>query len=164
MKDLEPLWKIEDELAAIADTLEAAAEEFLPELERRLAEYLTYEAEKVDRVDAVFRSLEAVQQDAAREIDRLRMRSTSAERALQRLEQYVLRVLHGRDGQPLKGRNVTLSIRHSHRLIIDSTAAVPEKFKRITIDVPKAPVKQAIASGEQVPGAHIEPHESLQRR
>jgi hypothetical protein len=164
MKDLPRLWAIEDELATIQDTLEAAEEEFLPELADRLAEYLTYEKKKVDNVDAVFRSFEAVEEAADREIERLRMRRRSAERAREKLEQYVLAVLHKRNDQPLKGDNITLSVRHSQRVVIDRPAAVPDKFKRITIDVPKMPVKQAIAAGEEVPGAHIEPHESLQRR
>jgi hypothetical protein len=166
MKELLPLWQIEQELEILLDTLDACPDELRPELEARIAEYLGAEVEKIDRVDAVLSSLDAVAANAKMEIDRLRQRQQSAEKAARRLEGYVLHVLRERDGRPLKGRNVTFSARHTEALIVDNPAIVPDKWKRTTIavDVPKQPVKAALKAGEDVPGVHLEQHESLQRK
>jgi hypothetical protein len=166
MNDLEPLWKIEEELRALVDSVETCPAELQAELEARIARYVGAEIDKVDRVGAVLSSLDGVAANARAEIDRLRARQQSAERTRARLEDYVLRVLRERDGQPLKGRNVTLSVRHSEALIVDDPDAVPAEWKRTTVvvDVPKDPLKKAIKGGSVIPGAHIERRDSLQRR
>jgi hypothetical protein len=166
MNNLEPLWEIEEELRALVDSAETCPEELRAELEERIARYVGAEIDKVDRVGAVLSSLDGVAANAKAEIDRLRTRQQSAERARARLEDYVLRVLRERDGQPLKGRNVTLSVRHSEALIVDDPEAVPPEWKRTTVvvDVPKDPIKKAIKAGSVIPGAHIERRDSLQRR
>src|SRR5262249_40756500 len=152
MNALEPLWQIEDELAALVDSLETCAEELKPELEQRIAQYVAAEIEKVDRVNAVLTSLDAVQASAKAEIDRLRQRQQAAQKAAARLEGYVLHVLRGLDGKPLKGRNVTFSVRRSEALIVTDPDVVPDKWKRttVTVDIPKDPVKRAIKAGEEV--------------
>jgi hypothetical protein len=166
MKDLGPLWQIEETLEALVDSLDGCPDELRPELEARIAEYLGAEVDKVDRVAAVLSSLDGVVESAKREIDRLRARQQSAEKAAGRLEAYVLHVLRQRDGRPLKGRNVTFSVRHSEAVIIEDPGAVPDRWKRttITVDVPKDPLRRAIKAGESVPGVHLEQRESLQRK
>jgi hypothetical protein len=166
MSDLMPLWTIEKELEALVDSLDTCPEELRPELEVRIAEYLGAEVEKVDRIAAVLSSLDGVSANAKTEIDRLRARQQSAERAAQRLADYVLHVMRQRDGRPLKGRNTTFSVRHSEALIIDDPGAVPDQWKRttITVDYPKDPIRRAIKAGENIPGVHLEQRESLQRK
>jgi len=164
---LQPLWKIESELEALLDSIDTCRDDELRlELEARIVQYVGAAAEKVDRIAAVLSTLDAVAANAKTEIDRLRVRQQSAEKAGQRLEQYVLRVLHERSGRPLKGHNVTFTVRHSEALIIDDPGAVPDQWKRttITVDIPKDPVKRAIKAGEAVPGVHIEQRENLQRK
>jgi hypothetical protein len=166
MNDLAPLWRIEDELQALLDSVDTCPDELRPELEARIARYVGAEVEKVDRIAAALASLDAVSANAKTEIERLRARQQSAEKAAGRLEGYVLHVLRERDGKPLKGRNVTFSVRHSEALIIDDPDTVPANWKRttVTVDIPKDPVKKALKAGESVPGVHIEARESLQRR
>jgi hypothetical protein len=166
MNNLEPLWQIEEELRALVDSAETCPEDLRAELEERIARYVGAEIDKVDRVGAVLSSLDGVAANAKAEIDRLRARQHSSERARARLEEYVLRVLRLRGGEPLKGRNVTFSVRHSEALIVDDPEAVPPEFKRTTVsvDIPKDPVKKAIKAGSVIPGAHIERRDSLQRR
>jgi hypothetical protein len=165
MTDL-TLYKIEQELETLLDSVETCPDELRPELEEQIARYVGAEVDKVDRIGTVLSSLDNVQAHAKAEIDRLRERQQSAERAGKRLEGYVLHVLRQRGGQPLKGRNVTFTIRHSEALIIDDPSAVPAEWKRttITVDIPKDPIKKAIKAGEDVPGVHIEQRESLQRK
>lgn len=163
---LAPLWQIEETLRTLVDSVETCPDELRAELEAQIAEYLGAEVEKVDRVGAVLSSLEGVAANAKAEIDRLRARQQSAERARARLEEYVLRVLRERDEQPLKGRNVTFSVRHSEALIVDDADAVPAEWKRttVTVDIPKDVLKKALKAGLEVPGAHIERRDNLQRR
>jgi hypothetical protein len=163
---LEPLWKIEDDLMALVESAEACPDDLRPELEARIAEYIAKEATKVDRVAAVFTSLENVQANAKAEIERLRARQASAGKAAGRLEEYILHILHERGDQPLKGANVTLSSRRTEALVIVDPQLVPDQWKRttITIDVPKDPIKKALKAGEQVPGVALEQHEHLIRK
>jgi hypothetical protein len=166
MNELAPLWKIEDELQALLDSLDVCPPELREELEQRISRYLGAEVEKVDRVGAVLTSLDNVAANAKTEIERLRARQQSAEKAARRLEEYVLHVLRERSGRPLKGRNVTFTVRHSEAVIINDPGAVPEQWKRttVTVDIPKDPLKQAIKSGKTVPGVHLEQRHHLQRK
>ena len=93
MNDLMPLWQIEDELTALVDSIDVCPEHLKEELEQRIAQYVGAEVEKVDRIAAVLSSLDNVAANARAEIERLRERQQSAEKAARRLESYVLRVL-----------------------------------------------------------------------
>jgi len=163
-KDLQPLWQIESELETLLNSLETCPPELQGELEQKVREYVGREAEKIDRVNAVLSSFDAVAANAKTEIARLRDRQQSAERAFERLAQYVLRVINEHGGRPLRGHNVTFSIRRSEALVVDDPAAVPAEWKRITIDVPKDPIKRALKAGEEVPGVHLEQRDNLQRK
>ena len=166
MTNLLPLWKIEQELEVLVDSLDTCPDELRSELEERISEYLGAEASKVDRVGAVLASLDNVAESAKREIERLRARQQAAEKTAARLEGYVLHVLRSREGRPLKGRTTTFTVRHSEALIIDDPNAVPDEWKRKTlvVDIPKDPLKRAIKAGEAVLGARIELREHLARK
>ena len=163
---LEPLWQIESDLVDLLESVEGCPEELKPELEMRIAEYVRKEAAKVDRIGAVFAMLESVQTNARSEIERLRARQYSAASAAGRLERYILRIIHDRNGRPLKGQNTTLSARHSEALVVTDSQLVPEKWKRtiVTVDIPKDPIKRALKLGEEIPGVALEQHEHLVRR
>jgi Siphovirus Gp157 len=166
MSALEPLWKIEDELQTLVDSLDTCPEELKDELEQKIARYVTAEIDKLDKVGAMLTSLEGVQANAKAEIERLRLRQQAAEKAAARLEGYILHVLRQRDGRPLKGRNVTFSVRRTESVVIDDPNQVPEQWKRVTVttDVPKVPIKEAIKAGQFVPGARLQTNEHLVKR
>ena len=166
LKDLEPLWKIEDELQALLDSDETCQDELRSELQARLARYVTAEVEKVDRIGHVLSSLDDVQFHARAEIERLQQRRQSAEKAAGRLEQYLLRILEQRGGRPLKGHTVTLSVRRTEALAIVAPELVPERFKRTTVvvDIPKTPVREALKAGEEIPGVMLQVNEHLVRK
>jgi hypothetical protein len=166
MTNLLPLWRIEEELEALVNSVDTCPEELQEQLEAQITRYLGAEASKVDQVGAVLTSFDATMESAKREIERLRARQQSVQKAAERLEAYILRVLHARGDQPLKGRNVTLSVRHTEALVIDDPGAVPAEWKRqtVSIDIPKDPIKKALKAGESVPGVHIERKDHLQRK
>ena len=166
MTNLEPLWRIEEELQALMDSAETCPPELKPELETRIEQYLAGEVAKVDRIHGVLLALEAVQANARTEIERLHERQRAAERSAERLKEYVLRVLRQRDGQPLKGRNVTFSTRRSEAVVIDDPQLIPDQWKKLTVsvDIPKTPIRDAIKSGMIVAGARLELREHLVRK
>ena len=166
MNALEPLWKIEAELEALLDSIDLCPEELRGELEERIAQYLTAEVEKIDRVAGALASLEGVAANAKTEIARLTERRQAAEKAAERLKGYVLRVIESRDGRALKGRYVTFATRRSEALVIDDPALVPAEWKRttVTVDVPKEPIRKALKEGAAIPGAHIEQRLNLVRK
>ena len=166
MTSLQPLWQIEEDLAALLDSVDICPDELRPELEERIAQYVGYEVDKVDRVNAVLTSLDHVAQNAKAEIERLRVRQQAAQRASDRLSEYVIHLIRRRDGKPLNGRNVTFSIRKSEALIITDPNAVPDEWKRttVTVDIPKDPVKRALKGGAAIPGVAIEERENLMRK
>src|SRR5215510_9493616 len=147
MTDL-TLYRIEEDLQALLDSVETCPDELRPEIEQRIAEYVTAEVDKIDRVGAVLSSLEAVQVHAKAEIERLRDRQQAAERDARRLEQYLLQVLRQRGGQALKGRSTTFIMRKTEALTIIAPELVPDRFKRTTVnvDIPKTPIKEALKS------------------
>jgi hypothetical protein len=162
----EPLWVIEEELEMLLDAVDTCPEELTEELERRIEEYVTKEAEKVDRLSGVLISLEHVQLNAKAEIDRLRARASQAERAEDRLKHYILEVLRKREGRPLKGKHSTLSVRTAESLIITDLHLVPDEWKvtTVTTTAPKDPIKRAIKAGQEIPGVAIQVSEHLVRK
>lgn len=166
MSALQPLWRIEQELEALIDSIDVCPPELEQELATRIAEYVSAEVDKVDKVSAVLTSLEGVAANAKAEIDRLHQRQQSAEKAAARLKGYVLHVLRQRDGRPLKGRNVTFSVRRSEQLVIIDPTVIPDQWKRttVTVDYPRDPLKRAIKAGEDIPGVTIQYGEHLVRK
>lgn len=165
MTDL-TLYALESELEALLDSVEACPDELREECEERITQYLSAEAVKVDNVGKVLSQLDNVQAHARTEIERLRIRQQTAERAQRNLEVYILHLLARRNGQPLKGKNITLFARRSEVLVIDDPDAVPHEWKRtvVTVDIPKEPIKRAIKEGATISGVHVEPREHLVKR
>jgi len=88
-----PLYLIEDQLAALVETAELVSPEQEQEFRLEFQTALTAAVEKRDRVGQFLGHL--VQQiDFARfEIDRLRQRKAAFERALARVEEYVIQTI-----------------------------------------------------------------------
>jgi hypothetical protein len=166
MTNLQPLWKISEELEILLDTLDVCPDEQRSEIEERIAAYVTAQIDKIDHINGLLNSLDAVSANAKTEIERLRERQQSAERSRQRLESYLIHVLHKRDGKPLRGKNVTFSVRRTEALAIVNPELVPDKYKRttITVDVPKTPIKEALKAGEVIPGVALQVNEHLVRK
>jgi len=161
-----PLWEIEEDLEALLDSLDVCPEELREELSQKIEVYVGKLTSKVDSIAGVLKSLEAVQENAKNEIDRLRAREKSAERAYNRLESYLLEVLRKKEGRTLKGKFNTFGIRTSEALVITNESLVPAQWKSViqTVTIPKDPVKRALKQGIEVPGTAILVHEHLSRR
>ncbi len=163
---LEPLWKIDETLLALMESIETCPEELKPELQSDIELYLGKEAAKVDQTAHVLAALEYEAKAATDEMARLAERRERAIKAQKRLESYLCRIIANRGGKPLLGETNTLSVRTSDAVEITDYEAVPVEFMhtRITKTVDKAAIKKALKAGADVPGADLEFRSNLQRR
>lgn len=155
------LREIEDDLVAYFDTLQGmdAADPLRPELERKIAQTMEAEVRKVDNVARAMAQLENKAAFAAAEIKRLQSRKQAAERALERLEQYVQRTMEDAGQRKIEGRTSTLSLQASPpSVIITDLTAIPAEFRTIvpeTYTVSKAELAKVMKKGFAVPGAEL---------
>jgi len=138
-----PLYVIEEYLAALVETAELVPEDQERAFQAEFEAALTTAVEKRDRVGQFFAHLEQQIDFAKLEIDRLRQRKASYERAVERLEQYVIATIEhlGKDAKGkhrrLEGRTVTFSLRGCPPSVeVTDEAAVPAAFKALTIKLP----------------------------
>ena len=88
-----PLFLIEDQLAALIETAELVSPEQEQEFRLEFQTALTAAVEKRDRVGQFLAHLEQQIDFARFEIDRLRQRKAAFERALARVEEYVIQTI-----------------------------------------------------------------------
>ena len=96
-----PLYVIEDHLAALIETAELVSPEHEQEFRAEFQAALTAAVEKRDRVGEFLGHLEQQIDFARFEIERLRQRKATCERALARLADYVIETIEnlGTDGK-----------------------------------------------------------------
>ncbi len=164
---LEPLWKIDETLLALMESIETCPEELKPELQADIELYLGKEAAKVDQTAHVLAALEYEEKAAADEMARLAERKRVAAAARGRLESYLCRIIAAH-GSPLKGSTNTLSVRTSDAVVITDEAALPAEYivnkTIITHTADKVAIKKALKAGLDVPGVDLEFRSNLQRR
>jgi hypothetical protein len=146
-----PLYAIEDTLAALIETAELVS----PEQEREFrTEFQTALAAAVDKRDKVGQFLTHLERqiDFARfEIDRLRQRKAASERALARLEEYVIETIEklGTDGKgryrTLEGKTTTFSLRGCPPSVeVADESAIPAEYKTLTLKLPAVTWEQLL--------------------
>ncbi len=165
---LEPLWKIDETLLALMESIETCPDELKPELQADIELYLGKEVAKVDQTAHVLASLEYEEKAAGDEIERLAERKRVAKAARERLESYLCRIIAARGGSPLKGQTNTLSVRTSDAVVIMDADAVPAEYiveKTVVTKSPdKTAIKKALKAGVDIPGVDLEFRSNLQRR
>jgi len=137
------LYAIEEQLAAMAETAELVPEDQEQAFLEDFRTALMAAVDKRDRVGQFLAHLEQQAVFAAAEIKRLQERKAFFERALEKMEGYVIHVIEaiGPDTKgkypKLEGRTVTFSIRDCPPSVeIKDEAAIPSDYKAITITMP----------------------------
>ena len=138
-----PLYVIEDHLAALIETAELVSPEQELEFRAEFQAALTAAVEKRDRVGQFLAHLEQQIDFAKFEIDRLRQRKATCERALARLEDYVIATIVslGTDSKGkyrrLEGKTTTFSLRTCPPSVEASDeSAIPAEYKMLTLKLP----------------------------
>ena len=137
------LYDIEAHLAALVDTDEMVSDELQQEYALELQATLLATVEKRDQVGHFMAHLESQIAFAHVEVARLKERQEFFEKAFARMEGYVSRVIEslGWDAKgkrrKLEGNTVTFSLHGcDKRAEVTDEAAVPTKYKRVTITLP----------------------------
>jgi hypothetical protein len=137
------LYAIEEQLAAMADTAELVPEDQEQAFLNDFQTALIAAVDKRDRVAQFLAHLEQQAAFAAAEIKRLQERKAFFERALEKMEGYVIHVIEaiGPDAKgkypKLEGHTVTFSIKDCPPSVeIQDEAAVPSDYKAIIITMP----------------------------
>jgi hypothetical protein len=138
-----PLYDLEAHLAALVDTEDLVPEEMEQEYALELQATLLATVEKRDRVGQFLAHLESQIAFAHAEVARLKAREEFYERAFGRMEGYVTRVIESLGLDPegkrkkLEGNTTTLSLHGcDKRAEVIDEAAVPTKYKRVTVTLP----------------------------
>ncbi len=162
---LEPLWKIDETLLALMESIETCPDEMRDELQADIEIYLGKEAAKVDQTAHVLAAMDYERKACMDEIDRLADRMKAAKKAQDRLEAYLCRIISAR-GAPLKGNTNTLSVRTSDAVVITDVGLLPDIYRPVqeVQSVDKTAIKKALKAGAEVSGADLEFRNNLVRR
>jgi hypothetical protein len=146
-----PLYVIEDQLAALVETAELVSPEQEQEFRAEFQAALTAAVEKRDRVGQFLAHLEQQIDFAKFEIDRLRQRKATCERALVRLEDYVIGTIEnlGTDGKGkyrrLEGKTTTFSLRACPPSVeVTDESAIPAEYKLLILKLPAVTWEQLL--------------------
>jgi hypothetical protein len=138
-----PLYVIEDHLAALIETIELVAPEQELEFRAEFQAALTAAVDKRDRVGQFLAHLEQQIDFARFEIDRLRQRKATFERALARLENYVIETIEqlGTDSKgkhrKLEGKTTTFSLRACPPSVeVADETVIPSEYKMLLLKLP----------------------------
>ena len=146
-----PLYVIEDQLAALIETAELVSPEQEREFRAEFQAALAAAVEKRDRVGQFLTHLEQQIDFAKFEIDRLRQRKATCERALARLEDYVIGTIEnlGTDSKgkyrPLEGKTTTFSLRTCPPSVeVTDETAIPAEYKMVLLKLPAVTWEQLL--------------------
>jgi hypothetical protein len=146
-----PLYVIEDHLAALIETAELVSPEQEQEFRAEFQATLTGAVDKRDRVGQFLAHLEQQIDFAKFEIDRLRQRKATFERALARLENYVIGTIEnlGTDGKGkyrrLEGKTTTFSLRACPPSVeVTDESAIPSEYKVLLLKLPAVTWEQLL--------------------
>lgn len=146
-----PLYMIEDELAALIETAELVSPEQEQEFRVEFQAALTAAVDKRDRVGQFLAHLEQQIDFAKFEIERLRQRKATSERALARLENYVIETIEhlGTDAKgkyrTLEGKTTTFSLRACPPSVeITDESAIPAEYKMLLLKLPAVTWEQLL--------------------
>ena len=146
-----PLYLIEDQLAALVETAELVSPEQEEEFRLEFQTALTAAVEKRDRVGQFLAHLEQQIDFARSEIDRLRQRKAAFERALARVEEYVIDTIEnlGTDSKGkyrrLEGKTTTFSLRGCPPSVeISDESLIPAEYKTLLLKLPAVTWEQLL--------------------
>lgn len=152
----------EQELNAIYAKTDITPEE-AEVLENALIEHEMQSVEKITGLMQYTKNLEAFQAAAKSEEERIKDRRKRAERIQNKIEQGIKTYMLAKGFDNLKAGTFALSFRKSTGVVLDDIKAVPQEYKVVTIseDLDKNKAKEALKSGQAVPGCHIEERKNL---
>ncbi|MCM1296905.1 MAG: siphovirus Gp157 family protein [Muribaculaceae bacterium] len=121
---------------------------------------------KAQSIGCVVKQLNTYKNQIDEEVNRLQAMSKTLEKRIDYLKTAVSRVLQKCDIVRIDGIHAVISFRASKETVIDDESEIPDEYiaTKIETKLDKTKIKNAIAAGMFVPGAHIESKQNIQIR
>ena len=162
------LYDLTADCRALYDAIMASADDETGEVDlslvNALAERQEAWEEKAVAVAYACRSLDDYSARVGREIERLTAMKRRVERERDRVKSGLAAACEALGVEKVKGVYASISFRASEQTVIDDENALPEEFLTVkhTWTPNKTAIKDAIKSGRDVPGAHLEQRKNIQ--
>lgn len=115
-------------------------------------------AEKIENVALYIKNARADRDALKAEKKRLDARLKTESRKIEWLERYLQNHLHG---ETVKTPRVSITYRKTKSVVCEHPELLDPRFQKLKIDADKTAISEAIKSGEEVFGAHIEEKETM---
>lgn len=157
------LYELEQKQIRINEMLEENGGELTPELEAELQIQDFEINEKFESYCKAIKSYEAAILGFKSEIERLKSRKETAERAIAHMKEAMLNAMDLFKLTKIQAGIFTISTRKSQSLDVLDESLVPDKFKSevTTIKVDKNSIKDALKNGEKIEGIILNDNTNL---
>jgi hypothetical protein len=131
-----------------------------------LGELAQAEADKVDGIAFAQDKAKSQIQLLKDQEEKIRNRRKALERAQERFRDYLYQAMHRHGIKKVKGNSRTIYLRNSESVMVQSPQELPEQYRetRVEYKARKKELKEALKSGQEIPGAWIEGRETVQVR
>lgn len=157
------LYELEREQLELNALLEENGGELTPEIEEKLQIHDYDINKKMESYCKAIRCYESDIDGFKSEIERLKQRKESAERAIERMKASMLNALEIFQISKIEAGTFKIGTRKSYSVTIDDEEAISPEYKieTVTSKVDKVAIKDAIKEGKEVEGAHISENTNL---
>lgn len=157
------LYELQMEQLELNALLEENGGELTPEIEERLQIHDFDVNQKMESYCKAIKQYESDIEGLKGEIERLKARKESSEKAVQRMKDAMLTAMTTFGMDKLQAGTFKIGTRKSQSLEVLDENLVPEKFKNevVTIKVDKNAIKDAIKAGEEVDGVKLNDNTNL---
>lgn len=162
------LFRLSEECASLYNAVIDSTDEETGEVDAGLVEAWTalqgdFE-EKALAVATVHRNLVVYEGNIDAEIKRLQALKKRVEKGADSVASYLEAAMKKVGTVKIQGVSANISIqKNPPKTVIDDQTLIPDEYlvTKTTVDADKTKIKQAILSGREVPGAHIEQEEKI---
>lgn len=156
---------IETEIAAMLDVADdELTEDQKLAMDAYLAELGQAESDKVDAFAGFIKMQTARAKAIKEESQRLASRARAIENKLASMKEHYQFILTQHDLKKISGKVYQISLRPSKSVCVDNIDALPEEYRKVTVEARKSEIKKALESGQVIAGCSIVEKESLSIR
>jgi Siphovirus Gp157 len=157
------LFQIGADLISAYETIDDLGGELPPELESWFDQLATDEAGKLDSYVGLIRQADAESAAAMEEMERWKMRAQARKNLASKLKERIkqhLELTNRTKAETATGRVLAVQKNGGKQpLVVDwlPLEELPERFKKVTITEDREKIADALAAGEELPFARLEP-------
>lgn len=162
------LYELTEDCKNLYDAILASADDDTGEVDLSLVNALSVRQEewndKAIAVACVYRALDEDSARVGREIERLTAIKKRLERERDRVKEGLANACNALGVEKVQGMYANISFRSSEQTVIENEEAIPDEYMTVktTYTPNKTAIKEAIKTGKDVPGAHVEKKKNIQ--